>query len=60
MALRLFQHSLRVPETVDSDKIEAHFKKRVLAVTLSKTREAQKAVQKIEVNGRRILLNPRS
>jgi len=44
VALRLFQHSLRVPETVDSDKIEAYFKKRVLTVTLSKTREAQKAV----------------
>ena len=46
-----FQRSLRVPETVDADKIEAHFKKGVLTVSLPKTPEAQKAVKKIEVKG---------
>jgi HSP20 family protein len=46
-----FQRSLRVPETVDVDKIEANFKKGVLTVVLPKTTEAQKAVKKIEVKG---------
>ena len=46
-----FQRSLRVPEAVNADKIEAHFKKGVLTVTLPKTPEAQKAIKKIEVTG---------
>jgi HSP20 family protein len=37
-----FQRSLRVPETVDVNKIEAHFKKGVLTVTLLKTPEPKK------------------
>jgi HSP20 family protein len=46
-----FERSLRVPETVDADKIEASFKNGVLTVTLPKTEEAQKPVKKIEVKG---------
>ena len=46
-----FERALRVPETVDTDKIEASFKKGVLTVTLPKTAEAQKPVKKIEVKG---------
>lgn len=46
-----FTRSLRVPDTVNSDKIEAGFKKGVLTVTLPKTPEAQKPVKKIEVKG---------
>jgi len=45
------QRSLRLPETVDPDKIEAQFKRGVLTVTLPKTADAQKAVKKIEVKG---------
>ena len=46
-----FERALRVPDTVDMDKIEASFKKGVLTVTLPKTAEAQKPVKKIEVKG---------
>jgi HSP20 family protein len=46
-----FVRSIRVPETVDADKVEASFKKGVLAVTLPKRPEAQKPVKKIEVKG---------
>jgi HSP20 family protein len=46
-----FERALRIPETVDADKIEASFKKGVLTVTLPKTAEAQKPVKKIEVKG---------
>jgi len=46
-----FERSLRVPDTVDTDKIAATFKKGVLTVTLPKTAEAQKPVKKIEVKG---------
>ena len=46
-----FERALRIPETVDTDKIEASFKKGVLTVTLPKTAEAQKPVKKIEVKG---------
>jgi HSP20 family protein len=38
-----------VPEGVDTDKIEASFKKGLLTVTLPKTLEGQKAAKKIEV-----------
>lgn len=44
-----FERSFRVPETVDTDKIEASFKKGVLTVTLPKKPEAQKPAKKIEV-----------
>ncbi len=46
-----FERALRIPDGVDSDKIEAAFKKGVLTVTLPKTAEAQKPVKKIEVKG---------
>ena len=46
-----FARSVRVPETVDADKIEASFKNGVLKVTLPKKPEAQKPVKKIEVKG---------
>jgi len=38
-----------LPEGVDTDKIEASFKKGILTVTLPKTSEAQKAQKKIPV-----------
>ena len=46
-----FTRSIRIPETVDADKIEATFKNGVLNVTLPKKPEAQKPVKKIEVKG---------
>jgi len=46
-----YERALRVPDTVDTDKIEASFKKGVLTVMLPKTPEAQKSVKKIEVKG---------
>ena len=46
-----FVRSVRVPETIDADKIEAAFKNGVLKVTLPKKPEAQKPVRKIEVRG---------
>lgn len=46
-----FTRSLRVPDTVDPDKIEARFGKGVLTVTLPKTLEARKPVKRIEVKG---------
>lgn len=44
-----FERYLRLPDGVDTDKIEASFKKGVLKVTLPKTPEAIKAEKKIEV-----------
>jgi HSP20 family protein len=44
-----FERYFRVPEGVDTDKIEASFKKGVLTVTLPKKAEAQKPEKKIEV-----------
>lgn len=44
-----FERSFRVPEGVDTDKIEATFKKGVLTVTLPKKPEAQKPQKKIDV-----------
>jgi HSP20 family protein len=46
-----FVRSVRIPETVDADKIEASFKNGVLKVTLPKKPEAQKPTKKIEVKG---------
>jgi len=44
-----FQRAFQVPEGVDTDRIEANFKKGVLTVTLPKSAEAQKAAKKIDV-----------
>ncbi len=44
-----FERYFRLPEGIDAERIEATFKKGVLAVTLPKTVEAQKAERKIEV-----------
>ena len=44
-----FERSFGIPEGVDTDKIEAGFKKGVLTVTLPKKPEAQKPAKKIEV-----------
>lgn len=46
-----FVRSVRLPETVEADKIEASFKNGVLKVTLPKKPEAQKPIKKIEVKG---------
>jgi HSP20 family protein len=45
-----FQRSFSVPGSVDTDKIEAHFKNGVLTVTLPKTADAQKSEKKIAIN----------
>jgi HSP20 family protein len=45
----LFERSFQVPDGVDTDKIEASFKKGVLTVTLAKKPEAQTAAKKIDV-----------
>ncbi len=44
-----FERCFGVPDGVDTDKIEANFKKGVLTVTLPKKPEAQKPAKKIEV-----------
>jgi len=44
-----FERSFEVPETVETDKIEASFRKGVLTLTLPKKAEAQKPAKKIEV-----------
>lgn len=44
-----FERYLSLPDGVDTDKIEANFKKGVLKVTLPKRPEARKAEKKIEV-----------
>ncbi len=44
-----FERQFAVPEGVDTDKIEASFKKGVLTITLPKKPEAIKAEKKIEV-----------
>jgi HSP20 family protein len=44
-----FERCFAVPEGVDTDKIEASFKKGVLTVTLPKKPEARKPEKKIEV-----------
>jgi HSP20 family protein len=46
-----FARSVRIPDVVDAEKIEASFKNGVLKVTLPKKLEAQKPVKKIEVKG---------
>jgi HSP20 family protein len=44
-----FERTFGVPEGVDTDKIEANFKKGVLTITLPKKAEAQKPSKKIDV-----------
>ena len=44
-----FERTFQVPDGVDSDKIDASFKKGVLTVTLPKSVEAQKSEKKIAV-----------
>ena len=44
-----FQRSIRLPETIDEDKVEARFDKGVLTVTLPKRPEMVKAQKKIEI-----------
>ncbi|MEX0853319.1 MAG: Hsp20/alpha crystallin family protein [Bauldia sp.] len=44
-----FERSFRIPDEVDTDKIEATFKKGVLTVTMPKKPEAQKPEKKITV-----------
>jgi HSP20 family molecular chaperone IbpA len=44
-----FQRSFRILDGVDKNKLEASFKNGVLKVTLPKTKEAQRAVKKIDV-----------
>lgn len=44
-----FHRSFRVPNGVDSDKIEASFKNGVLSVTLPKTVEARRKQKKVEI-----------
>jgi HSP20 family protein len=48
-SLGSFERSFQVPDGVDSDKIDASFKKGVLTIALPKTAAAQKAEKKIEV-----------
>jgi HSP20 family protein len=47
-----FKRSFRVPDGVDTDKIEAAFDKGVLTIRLPKTAEAQKAEKKIEIKSK--------
>jgi len=44
-----FERLIRLPEGVDTDRIEATFKRGILTVTLPKTPEAKKAEKKIDV-----------
>jgi HSP20 family protein len=44
-----FERSFQVPESVDSEKIDAHFKNGVLTVSLPKKPEAVKAEKKINI-----------
>jgi len=44
-----FERTFQAPDGVDTDRIEASFKKSVLTVTLPKSAEAQKAEKKIAV-----------
>jgi HSP20 family protein len=47
-----FRRSFRVPENVDTDKIEASFNKGVLTIRLPKTAESQKAEKKIDIKSK--------
>jgi HSP20 family protein len=47
-----FQRSIALPPGVETDKVEAKFKKGVLTITLPKTAEAQKQVKRIPIKTR--------
>jgi HSP20 family protein len=47
-----FQRSFRLPDTVDTDRIEARFDKGVLKVAMPKKAEAAAAAKKIAIGGR--------
>ncbi len=47
-----FKRSFRLPDGVDTDKIEAAFDKGVLTIRLPKTAEAQKAEKKIDIKSK--------
>lgn len=44
-----FERSVRLPDTIDENKVEARFEKGVLKVTAAKRPEAVKAEKKIEI-----------
>jgi HSP20 family protein len=44
-----FQRSIRLPDTIDEDQVEARFEKGVLTVTLKKRPEAARAHKRIEI-----------
>ena len=44
-----FERCLRLPDTIDENKLEAHFDKGVLKITAAKKPEAVKAERKIEI-----------
>lgn len=46
-----FQRVIRLPDTVDEDKVEARFDKGVLTITLPKRPEMVKTQKKIEIKG---------
>lgn len=46
-----FQRTFRLPNTVDSDKIDAHYDKGVLKITVAKKAEAKPKQIKVGVNG---------
>lgn len=47
-----FSRAIRLPDTVDDAKIEAHFEKGVLKITAAKKPEAVKAERQIEIKSR--------
>lgn len=47
-----FQRAFRLPDTVDQDKIDAHYEKGVLTVVLPKTKAAKKEARKIGVKAK--------
>lgn len=47
-----FQRAMRLPDTVDEDKVKADFSKGVLTVTLPKRPEAAKKEKKIEISAK--------
>ena len=55
-----FQRSIPLPCEVETDKVEATFKKGVLNISLPKTAEAQKQRKKITVKARQTLTDCRS
>jgi HSP20 family protein len=46
-----FQRTIPIPEHIDRDNVEAHFRKGVLTIRLPKTAEAREKSRRIEVKG---------